>query len=244
MKMPHIFFERLERRRSTQALLGNISTNGLSGFSPETALTYSMFGHSAPYSMSGSYGFPLGTRGPWDGVIFEPSKLSIWKSSTQQSWLNQSYKSPSMNYLNNWTSPIQQPWLTPSPWPSTQFSPSNWTSPLNQEYPVGLSLPGGGLGLPGIGFGGGLGPIYFGSYDYGGGLGIRPYGPAAYCCYAFGGMGGFGGMSGVGGGMSTFGGGISKLEKVRKNLLAFFQNKGILNDKQRQRLLSSPFDKA
>jgi hypothetical protein len=218
--MPHTFFERLERRRSTQALLGNISTNGLSGFSS--------FSSSAPSSISGSYGFPMycyalgpewlrGLEGPWGGMIFEPSKLPIGKSSTQQPWLNPSYQSPSWNYLNNWTSPIQQPWLTPSSWPSTRFPTSIWTSPLNQKYPVGLGLPGGGLGFPG----GGLG-------NPGGGLVLPNLGPM---CYAF-------------GGMSGIGGGISKLKKVRKNLLAFFQNKGILTDKQRQRLLSSAFDKA
>jgi hypothetical protein len=31
---------------------------------------------------------------------------------------------------------------------------------------------------------------------------------------------------------------VSKLGKVRENLIAFFRNKGILSDKQRQRLLS------
>jgi hypothetical protein len=36
----------------------------------------------------------------------------------------------------------------------------------------------------------------------------------------------------------------SRLNNLRKDLLAFFRKKGILNDKQSQRLLSTPFEKA
>ncbi|MGA1790882.1 MAG: hypothetical protein ACMUIM_05315 [bacterium] len=250
--MPHIFFEGLERRRSTQALLGNIPANGLSGFSS--------FSSSAPSSISGSYGFPMycyalgpewlrGPGNPWGqgvlegslyGGIFETSKLPKLKSSTQQSWLNPSYQSPSWNSLNNWTSPIQQPWLTPSPWSSTRFPTSSWTSPIQnfgRGFP-GVDL-GGSIDLGGYGdlgsLGSGLG-IGLGNYNTFGG-GIYNYNWIGGTCYAYGGMSSLGGMSGLSGG-------ISKLEKVRKNLLAFFQNKGILTDKQRQRLLSSPFDKA
>lgn len=224
--MPHIFFERLERRISTQILVGY---KGFSGTS--MGQSYSGYGARFVYCYAlgpmwylyggedgGLYG---GLYGGEDGGLYgglygmynlqqEPSIYQLlyqtqWQ--TNNAW-NSSTPVPSMNFLNTFqNNNINSLNLLTSP-----------TAPIKNLWQTPTFL------TPSFG--------YPKSYEYGisGNLWPDGQGSIGYL------IGGFPG--------TPMSGGISKLEKVRENLIAFFQHKGILSGNQGKRLVFSLFDKA
>lgn len=240
--MPHIFFERLERRKSTQSLLpmGGGLNMGSSGMSQAYSSSYSQsnllsnsFSIPSNYSYGGgiSNGFfggvtcyaygPFGPGGPYGPIgPGSPYPLEYLQPYSKSMGLNQyepfTSLSPSWTIPNTWTSPIQNNWQNLfNTFPSMNYQ-NTWTSPIqnNWQSPIHQSP----FELPGSIM---KSPVY------------DPW-PEGMTCYAVGPPY----LRNLG--ISP----VSKLKKVRNNLLAFFQNKGILSDEQRQRLISSPFNKA
>lgn len=216
--MPHIFFERLEERRSTQSILGNIPANGLMGSSS--------FAPSASSGISGPYGFPLSMQGPqrsFEPIIYcylvgppiqpePPFEPPYGPGIEIGPGIRKIFESPKLpSWGIPWSIPIQIPWLNP-----TYTSPSwnflnNWTSPIQNNWQTPYNYS----------------PSWNSTGNWTSPITNYPQTPSIPT-YPW----------------NTYMDKLSKLNNVRKDLLAFFREKGVLSDKQRQRLLSTPFEKA
>jgi len=210
--MPHIFFERLERRRSTQSLFAT-GINGLNMGPSGTSQAYSSYSPSSfqlnSLSISSNYTYSGGLSDPTmpgpmcyamgPPPIWEYPRIPIWESPPGPTCYFRAPifeipifgpytpSSPSWTIPNTWNSLFQNLWQTPTYQAPSWNSPGSWSAPMSNY----LQTP-------------------------------------SYQLFNWG----------------NYPDRLSKLKKVRNNLIAFFQNKGILSDKQGQRLLSSPFNKA
>lgn len=190
--MPHIFFERLEQRRSTQSLLG------VSGFFDEFPVATPFYGVNIPIDDYTNPRYPIISY-PWT----QPWEISL-------NW-NYPWSSP-LSWLSPW--PVMSPWSPPifspmprlSPWPSPSSSSLwdnlrdlfPWTTvlypkPIDQEPDI-TNVWCYALGPP------------------------RERNSASYP--------------------------LSKLEDVRKSLLAHFREKGVISKENSLKILSSTFRRA
>ena len=188
--MPHIFFEKLEKRRSTQSLF---SGSGL--FGNDLFASGLFYGVSPPTDYNPIYmPFPSSWFRDW------LPDYSIYPWSTPSSWLS--------------------PWPSMSPWVSSQYSLMPWLSPLPSQYSSSFWYN--------------LRDIFPWTttilrkpIDY------EPD-PTTMMCYAI----------GPPRERSSASPPLSKLENVRKRLIAHFRDKGIISKENSLKLLSSGFDKA
>lgn len=191
--MPKIFFQPLEKRKSTQSFYGNLglfNSTSIYGISnPYPAINYTSYGYVNPWSTS----YLSSWSNPW----------SSW--STPFSWNLQG------QWSNPWSSSLMNSWNPWNSWTNSFYSPwSNFTSPWSSPYnPWYSPLP--------------PSSIWQVPSSY------TPTDPGTNWCYA-------------GGNFSSFD--YTKFKNIRKNLIAFFQNKGTLSKNQSQKIISSTFVKA
>ena len=121
--MPHIFFNKLEQRKSTQSFFPFYQLpfdQNYNSFGPSTALLYGIGispnpAGGAPYGFNPSYQYPWSSNWGWSS--WGP-QISPWQS-------NWGWSSPSWGYsqYSPWSSPWQSNWGWSSQWASPQ---SNW----------------------------------------------------------------------------------------------------------------------
>lgn len=267
--MPHIFFERLEQRKNTQSLwsmnfLGNVNygsssysslANGSQYNSASQFLSGNSSGNwmSSQYQSSGSFGSTTTTMycyamgpisKPIEGQYYKPGKPApiYTQPELSLSMHNSSSLFPETIaplYPNLWDIRTQsilgnKTWDTFNSW--NIFGAGSYGSQLNQMSPLSTQFPQYPSNL-----GNWTSPTYS----------LSPYqgitGPTSN--YGLPQFPTFQGSSYINNNLNIMNnswGGLSPLTKLQglfKNLVAFFQNRGILKHDQGQNLLASTLDK-
>ncbi|MGA1864716.1 MAG: hypothetical protein ACMUHX_06605 [bacterium] len=219
--MPHIFFERLEQRKNTQSLIG---------FGSEFLGNTNLFGGS-PYSSyypSANSLSTYGSYGQYELSVFNPSFQPVcFLKPFPVCYIPPplfgldfvEFTNPQVYNNNVWSSPVT----------NSLFNGFSQTYLSTQN---GLTAPfsSGNVFNPGFGSNPLSSPFSTGNFMAPSwGQGILPS-PASDNSI----------LPVTDINLDR----LSKLGKMRENLIALFRNKGILSDKQGQRLLCSPSDRA
>lgn len=136
--MPHIFFQKLEKRHSTQSLLPFNSLPNLEDLDQRVGLSLqdsirnsefylpsfgSSFGMGAPYGYS-----PSPWASNWTSNWGQPS---LWASNT--GW-SVPWSSPWASN-SGWSSPWSSPWASSPAWGSVTASNSGWSTSWSSPWP-------------------------------------------------------------------------------------------------------------
>ena len=145
--MPHIFFRKLEKRKSTQSLFTLSALTGLEGL--EQSLATSIQSQTRSLSQLFTTPYPFGSfYSPFSPYS---SYYSPWSYFGQSYSPWSSWYSPYSYGFSSWASPWSYPLYSGySPWSSWSYPTSAWSYPWtnNWAYPTSPTYPGSSSAYP------------------------------------------------------------------------------------------------